>query len=260
LDFTLSTYRTFLHTLGSSRHACQPFAAFLRHPAKKAIILRHDVDARKLNALAFARLQAETGIAGTYYFRATPGSWDERVMREIHAMGHEVGYHYETLDTCGGDVARAYAEFCRNLYRLRAIVPVETVCMHGSPRSRFDNRDLWRSYDYRALGIIGEPYFDVDFSVVAYLTDTGRRWAGERYAVRDKVAPEGKMGTGAEALPGRPLYRRTRDIIAALNDDTFPAQVMMTFHPQRWHDDLFNWTRELVLQNAKNVVKRWFYV
>jgi hypothetical protein len=59
--------------------------------------------------------------------------------------------------------------------------------MHGSPLSRWDSRLLWSRYDYREFGIIGEPYFDVDFDEVLYLTDTGRRWDGERFSVRDKV-------------------------------------------------------------------------
>ena len=39
-----------------------------------------------------------------------------------------------------------------------------------------------------------------------------------------------------------------------------PEQIMFNFHPQRWHDDHFKWSREIVVQNAKNVVKRFFFV
>jgi hypothetical protein len=81
----------------------------------------------------------------------------------------------------------AYEDFKANLERLRAIVPVSTVCMHGSPLSGINNLDLWKRYDYRELGVIGEPYLDVDFDEVFYLTDTGRRWDGEAVSVRDKV-------------------------------------------------------------------------
>ncbi|MCX6272835.1 MAG: hypothetical protein NTU44_16785 [Bacteroidetes bacterium] len=31
---------------------------------------------------------------------------------------------------------------------------------------------------------------------------------------------------------------------------------MITVHTQRWTDDPFLWTRELVMQNVKNVVKQ----
>ena len=65
--------------------------------------------------------------------------------------------------------------------------------MHGSPRSPWDSKDLWKKYNYRDYGIIGEPYFDIDFSKVLYLTDTGRHWDGEKVSVRDKVSAEGNL-------------------------------------------------------------------
>ncbi|HBQ81446.1 MAG TPA: hypothetical protein DD745_00995 [Bacteroidales bacterium] len=45
---------------------------------------------------------------------------------------------------------------------------------------------MWKYYDYRDFGITGEPYFDVDFDKVFYLTDTGRRWDGDSFNIRDK--------------------------------------------------------------------------
>jgi hypothetical protein len=59
--------------------------------------------------------------------------------------------------------------------------------MHGSPRSKWDSRRIWDKYDYRKLGVIGEPYFDIDFNEVFYLTDTGRRWDGWKVSLRDKI-------------------------------------------------------------------------
>jgi len=63
--------------------------------------------------------------------------------------------------------------------------------MHGSPMSRWDSRLLWKYYDYKDFGITGEPYFDVDFDKVMYLTDTGRRWDGDFVSVRDKAQGSG---------------------------------------------------------------------
>jgi uracil-DNA glycosylase len=41
----------------------------------------------------------------------------------------------------------------------------------------------------------------------------------------------------------------------------FPTKLMITFHPQRWTDSPLPWAKELVLQNAKNLIKaalvRW---
>jgi hypothetical protein len=91
----------------------------------------------------------------------------------------------------------ALDDFRLNLEKLRKLYPVKTICMHGSPLSKWDNRDLWKRYDYRDYGIIAEPYFDLDFDEVFYLTDTGRSWNNSKASVRDKVGTleRGNVGT-----------------------------------------------------------------
>ena len=59
--------------------------------------------------------------------------------------------------------------------------------MHGSPLSRISNLDLWQTRDSKALCIAGEPYLDVDFTKVFYLTDTGRKWNNGTAGIRDRV-------------------------------------------------------------------------
>ncbi len=249
MDFNLRTYHRLLDALQAEGYAFQSFREFLRHPQEKTTVLRHDVDKLPQNSLVFARIQAERGIKGVYYFRAVPQSWNEDIIREIAALGHEIGYHYECLTTYRGKVDFALADFKKNLEALRKLAPVDTICMHGSPMSPYDSKDLWKHASYRDYGIIGEPYFDVDFSKVLYLTDTGRRWNGSDVSVRDKVSSELKLNV-----------RHTDDLIAAISAGKLSQQVMFTFHPQRWTDSPLTWTKELLLQNLKNVVKRFFYV
>jgi len=69
----------------------------------------------------------------------------------------------------------AIESFERNLEKFRKIVPVKSICMHGSPMSKWDSRLLWKYYDYKDFGIDSEPYFDMSFEDKLYLTDTGRR-------------------------------------------------------------------------------------
>ena len=201
------------------------------------------------NSLKFAKIQAGIGARGTYYFRAVPESWDENIIKEIRDLGHEIGYHYETMDTANGNIDKAWDQFKFHLEALRKIAEVSTICMHGSPRSQYDNKEVWTKYDYKSLGLIGEPYYDVDFDKVFYLTDTGRMWDGHKVSVRDKVNTSFN-GT----------YHSSNQVIEALKMGQLPDQIMFTFHPQRWHDDLLKWTSELIVQNAKNVVKRALFV
>lgn len=217
----------------------------------ESLTLRHDVDLRPYNSLRTARLEAQLGLYGIYYFRAVPESWNDEIIREIAALGHEVGYHYESLTTCNGDIDAAYQDFCQNLERLRKLVPVKSICMHGSPRSPYDSKDIWKKYDYHALGIENEPYLDTDFSKVFYLTDTGRRWDGYKVSVRDKI-PQYQDEWTAKGL----VFHTTDDVIEGLKQNRIPKNLMMTVHPQRWNPLGFAWCKEMLLQNAKNVVKR----
>lgn len=249
MDFTIKIYKELLKALKSNKYNFQTFDDFLKHPEPRAVVLRHDVDLLPLNSLNFARIQNEMGIKGTYYFRAVPESWDESVMREISGLGHEIGYHYETMDTANGNIDKAWDQFKYHLTELRKIVEVSTICMHGSPRSKFDNRDIWQKYSYEKLDLIGEPYYDVDFNKVYYLTDTGRMWDGHKFSVRDKVDTSFNQ-----------LYHSTSQIIEAIDQNELPAQIMFTFHPQRWHESYNQWLIEMFSQNAKNLVKKYFFV
>jgi hypothetical protein len=257
-DFTLSAYRILLQSLLDAGYAFQPFCEFLDNPRKHTIVLRHDVDARPGNSLTTAQIEHELGIRGTYYFRTVRKSNSPEIIRKIAALGHEIGYHYEDLTLCQGNLSVAILNFEKNLHYFRQFGPVKTICMHGSPLSRYDNRKIWEKYNYRNYGIIGEPYFDLDFTKVLYLTDTGRRWDGEKVSVRDKaIIGTRKRGRRGEGEKEKEMaHHSTFDIITATRNKTLPNQIMLTIHPQRWTNHPLLWTRELLWQNVKNVVKR----
>lgn len=236
MDFTLEKYADLLDALKAYDF--------------DSLVLRHDVDLLPGNSLRTARMEAEKGMYGIYYFRAVPESCDEGIIREIAKIGHEIGYHYESLTTCDGDVDAAYADFCKNLEAMRKLVPVKSICMHGSPRSPWDSKDVWKKYDYHALGIENEPYLDTDFSNTFYLTDTGRRWDGYKVSVRDKI-PQYQDEWTAKGL----TFHSTDDVIDGLRRGVFPKGLMVTVHPQRWNPFGLAWCKEMLLQNAKNIVK-----
>ncbi len=307
MDFTLKTYCQLQEALVIQDYTFQTYADFLERPADRSIILRHDVEARYENALQFARIQHRLDIRGTFYFRFLPNHFSSKIIKEIAAMGHECGYHYDDLSHCKGDYNKAIQRFEKNLATLREISDVKTICMEGAPLSKWDNRDLWRKHQipnsirqladqtnyklqitnfrnaepgtrnkqhYSDYGIIGEPYFDTDFTKVFYLTDTGRMWDGERFSIRDKVgSSQSAVGGRRSAVGGQNpepgtrnlesgiwnqelTFHSTKDIIDAAESGRLPDQIMMTFHPQRWTDRPLPWVKELVMQRVKNVVKR----
>ena len=253
MDFTIKSYTKLLKALVSSGYNFDTFKEYLinNKKNKKRIILRHDVDILPENSLRFAKIQSNFGIKGTYYFRAVPVSWNEFIIKEIADLGHEIGYHYENMDICKGNVDKAFDNFKFNLDKLRKIVDVSTICMHGSPRSQYDNRDIWKKYDYTSLGLLGEPYFDINFDKFFYITDTGRRWDGWRSSIRDKVPQQKKWVK--EGL----VFCNTNEIIEAINNSEFPENIMFTMHPEKWNKFGFVWIKTLIFQSIKNEIKKF---
>lgn len=284
MDFTLNTYSALLKVL-LREYKFLTFSNFIENKTVNSssndnvVILRHDVDRLPQNSLTTAKIENELGIKGTYYFRIVPESFDKEIIKQIAKLGHEIGYHYEDIDltirnrksAVGSPQSKtknnknfkesqstsnhqlpshivdsAYELFKVNLETMREIADIKTICMHGSPLSKFDNKLLWEKYDYRKLGIIGEPYLDIKWNEFGYLTDTGRRWDG--ISVRDKV----KRITPSII---NEKFKSTYDIID--NIEKLPPKLMITVHPERWTDNLFSWSKQIVLQNVKNIVKRF---
>jgi hypothetical protein len=243
-DFTLKIFSELLTELKNKNYEFITFSDFKTCKKEKAVILRHDIDKLTDSTLKIAEMQINMGIQGTYYFRILKCSFDADVIKIISSMGHEIGYHYEDLAIAEGDYEKAYGMFKDNLNEFRKNCEVKTICMHGSPLSKWDNKLLWEKYSYRDLGIVGEPYFDINFNEIFYLTDTGRRWDG-KISVRDKVNSKFKN-----------KYTSTYEIINSIKDGTFPPLVLFTVHPQRWCDGPVDWTIEIINQNIKNVIKK----
>ena len=243
-DFTLTTYRTLLESALAGDYQFTTFLGFVNNPVSNSVILRHDVDKLPQNSLETAKIEASLGVQGTYYFRIVPKSFDREIIHQISSLGHEIGYHYEDLTICKGNNEKALQHFIRSLETFRNEAEIKTICMHGSPLSKWDNRDLWKTYSYKEFGIIAEPYFDLDFNEILYLTDTGRNW-NNAGSLRDKV--ESKFNTH---------FNSTNEIIRAFKNKELPDKIMFNFHPQRWTNSNSLWMKELVFQNIKNTIKK----
>lgn len=254
MDFTLKKYAELVQALRDGGYKFLTFEEYIDSPAslknRKFVVLRHDVDLRANNSLQTAKVEYSLGAKAVYYFRVIPESNQPEIIKEIASLGHEIGYHYEDMSICGGDTEKAYEHFKKQLEYFRTFYPVKTICMHGAPTSQYDGKDLWKKYDYKESGITGEPYFDIDFSKMFYLTDTGRMWDGYKVSVRDKIEGHQDHWNAAGLT-----YHTTDEVINAVSTGTLPPQLMITTHPQRWTDDKGLWFKEWALQSAKNLIK-----
>lgn len=255
MDFTLIHYKSLLLSLRNNNYA------FVNHNnlyKKNTVFLRHDVDRLPKNALKMAQLEFSLGIQSVYYFRMVSHVFKPEIIKQIASLGHEIGYHYEDIDLAvklmKNEKLRITNEieiiekglelFEKHLTEIRKYYPVKSICMHGSPLSKYDNRLLWKYYNYKDYGVDFEPYFDLDYNEVFYITDTGRQWNNENISVRDKV----DSGFNIHV-------KSTQHLIQLAEADQLPDKIMINTHPHRWFNPGLGWAKELIIQNVKNVVK-----
>jgi hypothetical protein len=244
MDFFLNKITKLIELLKANNYTFVNTKDYKNNQYKQIILLRHDIDKNPEKALKIANIEHEIGIKGIYYFRIHPSVFNIEIIKSIAKLGHEIGYHYEDLTHAHGNFEKAIVSFEKNLKRFREIVPINSICMDGRPLSKYNNLDLWKQYNYHDFEIDFEPYLDVDFNKVLYLTDTGRGWNLLKYSVRDKV--------------GNPFNyhnKTTFELIEDLKKGSLPDKLMITIHPQRWHNNIFLWFRELILQRIKNILK-----
>jgi hypothetical protein len=231
-DFTLEKYDQLCKAILRLDCPVMTVRDFLAagQPEDLSIVLRHDVDRGMGAALRMAELEADCGIAATYYVRATPGVFKPWALTRLHELGHEVGYHYEVLAKARGDSKRAMALFRRELKRFRQIVPVDTISMHGSPLSPWNNLDVWETHDFKDHDVVGDAMSSIDGENVYYFTDTGRSWDGGCYNLRDHMVSR-------ESL--RPV--QTTDGLIAFLEQSPQAAVYLSAHPNRWGATVPEW-------------------
>ena len=250
-DFTLDKYKELCYTLQTNGYTPLTVRDFLNgktanssNPEERIVILRHDVDRKIMNAIRMAKLEHELGIRSTYYFRY-PYTFKPDIIREIQDLGHEIGYHYEVLSKAKGDHQKAIALFESELEEFRNIYPVETICMHGSPLSPYDNRDLWKRYDFHQYRIKGEAYLSI--GNIDYFSDTGRNWNG-RNNISDFLSGDRFIGQ----------TETTGDLIEVIQCKGSRI-LYLTTHPERWSHSLrshvVNYATDFIFNVGKKIIK-----
>jgi hypothetical protein len=249
-DFTLKFYEHYIQAIKKSFPVIIRFYDFLiMDPTPDSFcLIRHDVDRRPKKALQMAKMEYEMGIQSTYYFRSKNRIFRPDIIRAISRLGHEIGYHYESLSDAKGDIPKALKDFEFHLERFKKIVPIKTISMHGRPLKPFDNRDLWRDPKLHALleqkyGIVGEVYLDMDYSDVAYINDTGRNWTPDRSVIRDQI----KYGVKLDFAGGE-------ELLDYLGSNPHPRMVFQV-HPERWASNLMDFQYSLCFDMLANLAK-----
>lgn len=226
--FTYENYRGLLRACERARRTITTVTAWLEHrevEASRFIVVRHDVDRWTAQAVRMAQFEHSLGISATYYFRSSrTGRFPVDAVRRIHELGHECGYHYETLSHYAGNRARALDAFETNLAKFREISPCTTVSAHGAPLSRHDNLTLLANEDPARFGLAGDAVHGFRGCPVVYFTDSGGAWnASSRRNFRDRFFDQ---------ADGVALPTSGQDFERELVES--PSLVYLTTHPERW--------------------------
>lgn len=230
LDFTLDKFHQLCSAIAGNYTTItmERYLSAGNEMPERFVLMRHDVDEWPKTALKTARIEEELGIQATYYFRTRNNVFVPEIIREIEKMGHEVGYHYEVLSTAKGDYEKAIKLFEDDVNMFREICNLKTICMHGKPLSKYDNRDLWDVYDFRDFGILGEAYLSAG-QELNYLNDTGRGW-NSKNNLRDFI-------------PGKTeqVFANTTDDLIELIENGGVSNFYISTHPDRWTSNIFSW-------------------
>jgi len=249
-DFTLSAYRHYLSAIKKSYSNILRFDEYFRLDPKPAsfCLIRHDVDRRPHNALRMAKLEHSVGLKATYFFGTKKHTFISDIISSIALMGHEIGYHYESLSDTRGNVEKAIEDFGKNLARLRTLVPISTIAMHGRPLSAYDNRKIWEPAERHSklvnhYNLLGEVYLDMDYSDIAYISDTGRNWSPEKQNRRDVVNSQISVS-----------FSKGQNLLNYLGHHPHPKLVFLA-HPERWSENSIEYGIQYLKDKIINLVK-----
>ncbi len=249
-DFTFNAYRHYLSAIKKSYPNILRFDDYFTFDPKPEsfCLIRHDVDRRPHNALRMAELEHSVGLKATYFFRTKKHTFISDTISAIASLGHEIGYHYESLSDVRGNMEKAIEDFGKNLARLRTVVPVSTIAMHGRPLSAYDNRKIWEPAEQHSklvshYNLLGEVYLDIDYCDIAYISDTGRNWNPTKKNRRDVVDSQISLS-----------FSNGQNLLNYLGHHPHPKLVFLT-HPERWSENSIEYGIQYIKDKITNLIK-----
>jgi hypothetical protein len=170
-DFTHSGY---LKLLADIKALGRQFVSFNNIPdgLDSYVILRHDIDFSLSRALDIAKLDYEAGVSSTFFILLTAPYYNPlsddglQYIREIAALGHQLGLHY---DCTGFELLTEAQRLHRVKIRAEMLeevlgIPIQTIAQHKPAKSMIRQTfpDFIDAYS---------PQF---FTDIAYISDSRR--------------------------------------------------------------------------------------
>lgn len=176
MTFTFDGYRSLLRLL--SGHGYETASYHGWREKRRCVILRHDIDADLSQAVRFAQLEREEGVASTYFVLLTSDFYNvfskanRDKLLQIVGCGHEIGLHFDeaAYPELTGDPDAIREKILEERDALQAAIRggISLVSMHRPSRAILDA-------DLDIPGMINS-YGKTFFWDFKYLSDSRRRW------------------------------------------------------------------------------------
>lgn len=174
MEFTYSAYRELLSLLKAEQYR---FCGYFDYEGSdKRVILRHDIDYSVERAVKMAELEHNEGVKSTYFVLLRTDFYNpasrriQDMLRQIHALGHEVGLHFDEVAHSGcapEDLPRLIQQEADLLGDLCGL-PIRCFSMHRP-------NQLTLAKDLKVEGLVNS-YGQEFFRNFKYLSDSRRNW------------------------------------------------------------------------------------
>lgn len=159
---------------------------------EKTLVNRVDVDISVKKALRLGLMFEKLNVPATFFFRLHANEYNllsfenVQIVRELAAMGFEIGYHSEVIDcsTIWGVDAQEVLEMDLQILELACGKIISGVSSHGG-LTGLNNQDHFRPYAVANPAIEYEAYDPVLFDAGVYVSDSEwTNWKSYRNGIR----------------------------------------------------------------------------
>lgn len=217
---------------------------------KEFLVLKHDIENTVSKAYRLAQIEHKYGHRGTYYAHANllKDPLNVAIFRKMQAMGHEISYHYDVLDSNHGNLEEAIREFEVNRKQFELLgFPVITVCQHGNPvverEGYTSNRDFFRSSQvqemYPNIADIMVDFKEKYHTEYSYFSDAGRKFKLIFDPINNDI-----VNSDDKNVP----YEELEDLLEVL-----PPKTIISTHPHRWTKSAVSY---IIKEKLFKVIKR----
>ncbi len=235
--FVFKEWEKFCEELSEAGHISVTAKSLLDKVEKENfVVLKHDIEGSPQKALEMAKIESKYKHKGSYYFQAflLKNERSIDVIREITMLGHEVSYHHDVMDQCGGNIDKAIEEFEINKEKFESIgIDIKTICQHGNPVAKRNgyssNRDFFRNdlvqQKYKNIYELMVNYKQKIANDYRYISDSGYGWK----VIFD---PENNDRVDSSNMDMPITYNQ---ISSTLDRN---ENVIISTHPHRWYSSV----------------------